>query len=117
VLLDHAALELDARAVELADLAFDHLAQHFPAMGGYDDRQRRRTHEDLVYIVRFLAAARLVDDDEVFRTFRAWLERLLAVREVPVAAVTAGLDSLVPLLRDVDEHAWRLATSAAGSHA
>lgn len=117
VVLDQTALELDARAVELADRAFDDLGQRFHAMGDYDDRQRRRTHEDLVYIVRFLAAARLVDDDAVFHSFRVWLERLLVVRGVPAAALAAGLDSLAPLVRDVDEHAWRLATTATGSHA
>ncbi len=117
VALDQAALELDARAVEVADEAFGDLEQRFPQMRDYDARQRRRTHEDLVYIVRFLAAALLVDDDEVFRTFRSWLERLLVARGVPAAALTAGLDSLAPLLRDVDERAYRLATVAAGSHA
>jgi methanogenic corrinoid protein MtbC1 len=109
--LDPAALELEARSEDLAAVAFDELAQRFPPMRRYDARQLRRTREDLAYIVRYLAAARLVDDPAVFTAFRGWLTELLAARGVPERALTAGLASLAPLVREIDEGAYRLATS------
>ena len=110
-----AAVELDALAGELGGLAYDALAERFPPMAHYDRRQRARTREDLVYIVRFLSAARLVDDDEVFTEFTAWLEELLVSRGVPAAALAAGLGVLAPLVRDVDEHSGELASAAAAA--
>ena len=113
VAIDLDALELDARAEELGALAYDALGERFPPMAGYDRRQRARTHEDLVYIVRFLAAARLVDDDAVFTEFSGWLRELLESRGVPAAALAAGLEVLAPLVRAVDDHAGELARAGA----
>jgi methanogenic corrinoid protein MtbC1 len=113
VRLDPGAVELEARATALADQAFGDLERRFPPMVDYDARQLRRTHEDLVYIVRYLAVTRLVDDPAVFRTFRGWLTELLAHRGVPAAALDAGLASLAPLVREVDERAYRLAVDEA----
>ncbi len=107
-----AAGVLDGHAPELGGLAYGQLAERFPPMADYDPRQRARTYEDLVYIVRFLAASRLVDDDEVFTEFTAWLEALLLARGVPTAALIAGLEVLVPLVRDVDERSGALAVTA-----
>lgn len=108
VQLDQRAVELDARSTTLGDLAFNALEQRFPPMADYDARQRARTHEDLVYIVRFVAAARLVDDAEVFTGFKEWLAALLVSRGVPASALATGLAALAPLLREVDERAYRL---------
>ncbi|TVP71310.1 MAG: hypothetical protein EA340_04835 [Nitriliruptor sp.] len=107
-----AAPALDARAPELGGIAYEALAERFPPMADYDRRQRARTYEDLVYIVRFLAAARLVDDEEVFTTFATWLEELLVARGVPAAALIAGLEVLAPSVRDIDERSGALALSA-----
>src|SRR5690606_32152125 len=46
------AFNLEAEADDLAHAAFRDLEDAFPAMKGYDERQRERTLEDLVYIVR-----------------------------------------------------------------
>ncbi|MEX0657992.1 MAG: cobalamin-dependent protein [Egibacteraceae bacterium] len=108
VQLDRRAVELDAESTTLGGRAFDALEQRFPPMADYDARQRARTREDLVYIVRFVAAARLVDDAEVFTGFTAWLTALLVARGVPASALATGLATLAPLLREVDEGAYRL---------
>ncbi|MFO7959948.1 MAG: cobalamin-dependent protein [Nitriliruptoraceae bacterium] len=111
--LEPAAVTLDRRARVIADRALSALVERSPSMAGDDDRQRDRTRDDLVAIVRFLAAARLVDDDEVFTDFSTWLEEVLIVRDVPAAAVAAGLTELAPLVREVDEHCAALVDAAA----
>lgn len=112
VRLDRRAVELDARSTTLGDRAFDALEERYPPLADYGARQRARTREDLVYIVRFIAAARLVDDAEVFTEFKTWLATLLAARGVPASALAAGLATLAPLLREVDESAYRLALAS-----
>lgn len=52
---------LQADAADIARDAFEDLQDAFPAMKGYDERQRERTVEDLVYIVRFAAAILVAD--------------------------------------------------------
>ena len=111
--LVEAGAALDARASELGDRALGALAERFPPMLDYDRRQRARTYEDLVYIVRFLAAARLADDDGVFTEFAAWLQELLVARGVPSAALIAGLEVLAPLVQAVDERSGALAVVGA----
>lgn len=107
------AVELDGRAEEFGSLAYGALRERFPPMADYDQRQRARTREDLIYIVRYLAASRLVDDDDVFAEFTAWLGELLVARGVPVAALAAGLEVVAPLVRAVDEHGGELACAGA----
>lgn len=107
------AVELEARAEEFGSRAFDQLTQRFSAMATYDQRQRARTYEDLVSIVRFLAAARLVDDDEVFFEFSRWLEKLLVARGVPATALTAGLEVLMPLVDGVEARSGALIRAGA----
>lgn len=109
--LDRAALVIEANASQMADRAFAVLEQQLPAMGGYDDRQRLRTREDLTYIVRYVAASLLVDDMEVFTTFLDWLRDLLAARGVPDAALQAGLRSLAPILDKADRRTAVLVTT------
>jgi len=102
------AVELDARARELAATAWGDLACRFPAMARYDQRQLARTREDLAFIVQFVAAAQLVGDQEVLTTFLDWLALLLERRGVPERALHAGLEALHPLLRDVSQAAGDL---------
>jgi methanogenic corrinoid protein MtbC1 len=111
ITLDPARLSLEAQAVTLAALAFGELAERFPAIADYDDRQRTRTREDLEYIVRFTAAARLVDDPTVLAEFFVWLADVLDVRGVPVAALTAGVDALRPFVAEQDDVAAALLDS------
>lgn len=104
------ALELQADSIALG--AFDVLAAAVPEMAGYDDRQVARTKEDLVFIVQFVAAARLVDDPTVLTDFVVWLRRVLAARDVPREALDAGISALAPLIAEVDPEAGRMAVDA-----
>jgi methanogenic corrinoid protein MtbC1 len=99
VSVDVVALDLDSRAQDLAATAFESLTERFPAMAQYDQRQLARTREDLAFIVRFVAAAQLVDDPTVLTDFLDWLRDLLVARHVPAAALTAGLEVLAPELQ------------------
>jgi hypothetical protein len=71
-------------------------------MADYDERQIARAREDLVFIVRFLAAALLVADHEIFGDFLDWLRNLLVRRGVPPQALIAGLEALRPGIEVVD---------------
>ncbi|MDZ7679829.1 MAG: cobalamin-dependent protein [Acidimicrobiales bacterium] len=104
------ALELDRRAGELGEVAFGELARRFSPMATYDDRQIARTREDLAYIVRYVAAAHLVDDPAVFTSFLDWLLEVLAPRGVPRGAVAASLDVLQPLVGEVSRAGGHLIT-------
>lgn len=109
--LEPTAVELTRRAAHLAEQASGALEEAFPVMAAYDERQRDHTREDLASIVRFLGAARLVDDDEVFTSFTSWLEDVLTSRGVPVEAIAAGMAVLAPLVREVDESSASLLES------
>jgi len=102
VLVDPAALCLSAQADALAGAAFDGLTARFPRMADYDERQIARTGEDLVFIVRFLAAALLTADHTIFGDFLDWLQNLLVQRGVPPQALVAGLEALRPVIEAVD---------------
>lgn len=78
----------------LAASAMNRLTERFPPMASYSPKQLRSTHEDLRHIVRFLAAAVLVDDVELFHEFLGWLGDLLVARGVPLRALALGLDCL-----------------------
>ncbi len=113
VQLDPAAVVLDATAEELADRAFADLERGFPPLTGYTERQRAHTRQDLVYIVRFVAAARLVDDATVFTDFLQWLGDLLEARGVAPTALPVGLAALAPHLQEIDAAAHRLVAADA----
>ncbi len=106
--LDAIALQLDHDAPQLAAAAFDTMFKTYPGMGRFTDEQLARTREDLVYIVRFIAAAQLVDDPTVLTEFLDWLSSLLASRDVPRIALIAGLEALEPLVGDADSAAGEL---------
>lgn len=111
-IFDPAALHLDASSASLAAAAFDGLLVQFPQMRSYDDEQLARTREDLAFIVRFVAAARLVDDPDVLTEFLAWLGTLLGNRGVPPQALDAGLSVLAPLISDLDTRAGEMVLAA-----
>jgi hypothetical protein len=108
MLVDPVAFLLSVRAYALGGAAFDYLAVSFPPMAGYDERRLARTREDLVFIVRFLAAALLAADQAIFTDFLQWLQNLLVQRGVPPQALIAGLGALRPVVEDVDTGAARL---------
>jgi len=102
MLVNPVALQLNAEADALGAAGFDGLTARFPRMADYDERQIARTREDLVFIVRFLAAALLAADHEIFGDFLDWLQNLLVWRGVPPQALIAGLEALRPVIEAVD---------------
>jgi len=90
------AIELDGRAHEVAATALDTLAIRFPSMASYDTRQISRTREGLADIVRYVAAAVLVDDPEVLTDYLDWLDVALSTRGFPPTAIATGLVMLAP---------------------
>jgi methylmalonyl-CoA mutase cobalamin-binding subunit len=100
--VDPVALRLTAQADALGGAAFDGLTARFPPMADYDERQITRTREDLVFIVRFLAATLLAADQAIFGDFLDWLRNLLVQRGVPPQALIAGLEALRPVVEAVD---------------
>jgi hypothetical protein len=110
--LDPRALQLERRAPEVGASAYVALAAAYPDMGTYNADQLARTSEDLVYITRFIAAGRLVDDPTVVSEFFAWLVNLLTARGIPAGAVTAGLRALAPLIEEVDPEAAPLVAAS-----
>jgi diguanylate cyclase (GGDEF)-like protein len=100
--LDPGGIRLAAAAEALGGAALDGLRVLFPPMAGYDERRLARTREDLVFIVQFLAAARLAADHTVFSEFLNWLQDLLGHRDVPPRALITGLEALRPVVEAVD---------------
>lgn len=100
--LDPVALELESRALHIGERAYPLLEERCPSLVSDDPDRRRRTVGELVDIVRFVAAARLVDDPGVFDDFRVWLEDLLSARDAPGEAVVARLAAVEPLVAEVD---------------
>jgi methanogenic corrinoid protein MtbC1 len=76
---------------ELIQTALRRLAEAFPAVRAYDQRQRDSTAEDLAHIVDFLAAALYAGEEQILIGFVDWTAGVLAARDVPPAALTAGL--------------------------
>lgn len=99
-ILKPAAVILDASAEAIASAAFEQLGRQFPAMTHYGPAQLARTREDLAFIVKFAAAAMLIDEPAVLTDFLDWLVALLAARNVPQVALYAGLETLQPGLTD-----------------
>jgi hypothetical protein len=97
----------------MATAALAELIASFPPVLALDSDQRAQLHEDLLFVVQFLAAARLVDDDTVFEEFLAWLDELLRSRGVRLDVLTAGLEALTPRLIAVDRDTKRLLDAAA----
>jgi len=96
--LDEAAVELDAEADVLATEAFLVLTQRRAILSTCTAGQLERIGEDLALMVRFAAAALLVDDQTVFMDFLDWLAPLLESRRIPDTAMIAMLESLEPLV-------------------
>jgi len=112
VRLDRVLLLLDLRASEIAAAAFRSPTTLYPPMDAYDERQLTRTREDLTFITKFVAAARIVDDATVLTEMLDWLRTLLAARGNPRAAVSAGLMALAPLISSMNRQAGQLALDA-----
>lgn len=97
---DDAAEHLRAAAHDLAQQAMVRLEARFPAMRQYPATALERTREDLEHILDFLAAALYVDDATLLTEFVEWLHDLLAARNVPAVALTAGLEAVGEVVPD-----------------
>ena len=111
---DGVAMILDLDSSHLASAALESMIASRPWMSGYNSGQLARTREDLAFIVRFIAAARLVDDPSVLMEFLDWLSSVLSARNVPAAALVAGLEALAPLVEMADPKAALLIRDALG---
>jgi methanogenic corrinoid protein MtbC1 len=109
---DSVAMMLDLDSPQLASAAFDSMIASRPWMNGYNTEQLARTREDLAFIVRFIAAARLVEDPSVLMEFLDWLNSLLGARGVPTTALVAGLEALAPIVDQADPLAGLLIRDA-----
>lgn len=85
-------LLLDLTAI--VDATMSSLHRRLPTMATFDDRQRSRTRADYVYIIRFLAAAVLIDDLEVFTDFLRWLREILLRTGLPATVLPLSLEVL-----------------------
>ena len=110
---DRDQLALAADRQDLVDAAMADLAVHFPDLEAYSSWQRKKTREDLDYIVRFVEAAILTGDDTVVAEFVRWLVPVLAARGVPASALLLGVGSLRRSLPRQHEAAARLLEMAA----
>jgi methanogenic corrinoid protein MtbC1 len=110
---DHAQLALAADRQQVVDDAMADLGTDFPEMVAYSPWQLKKAREDLHYIVRFVEAALLTDDDMVVVDFVSWLVPLLAARGVAPAVVLLGIRSLGRCLGPEHEAAKRLLEIAA----
>jgi diguanylate cyclase (GGDEF)-like protein len=100
--IDQVALRLAAQADVLGSAALDGFATRFQPSAGWDEHQLSRIQEDLVFIVRYLAAALLAADHAIFRDFLYWRQNLLVQRGVPRRALNAELEALRPPVAAVD---------------
>ena len=110
---DREQLALAADRQVVVEEAMADLAVHFPEMGAYSPWQVKKAREDLDYIVRFVEAALLTDDDTIVVEFVGWLVPLLSARGVPPNAVLLGIKSLRRCLPRDHESAARLLEMAA----
>lgn len=76
------------------------LADRFPAMRSYTDRQRQHTAEDLGHILDFLTVALYTDSEQLFTRFLTWTSGILTARGVPAASLAPTLDILRTELKD-----------------
>jgi hypothetical protein len=84
----------------LIGTAMTRLADDYPAVRDYDQRQIDATAEDMGHIVDFLAASLYIGEAQVFSDFVDWTRAVLSARGVPPAALRAGLLLVREQLRD-----------------
>jgi hypothetical protein len=77
-----------------------------------NEGQLASIREDLAYITRFAAAARLVGDPAVLTEMLDWLGVFHANRGEHAVALNAGLSALAPVIRRTDPAAARLVLDA-----
>lgn len=112
VRLDETALHMFAASSALATAALGDLTASPSPILDLDADQVTHLHENLVFVVQFLAAARLVADDSIFEHFLVWLDELFRTRGLAPEVLAAGLKALTPRLIGVDPDTTRLLEAA-----
>lgn len=109
------ALELDREALTASCLSA--LIECMPVMATYSPAQLNSTRVDLAYILGFLGTAVDLDEDDIFKTFVAWLSGVLSSRNVPPLVLAGSLQIVGEVLEGAGMvHAARLCADArAGS--
>ena len=82
----------------IVDAAMEQLLDSLPVMRDFTTRQIARTRADYAYILRFLAAAVLIEDLTVYSEFLDWLQGILVARGLPGTVLPLSLNELDPLL-------------------
>jgi methanogenic corrinoid protein MtbC1 len=93
---EQAQLTADARdIVEAAVLA---LTEVYPAVRGFSPQQLASTKQDYHYILKFLGAAVLCDDPQVFNEFLDWQQIVLTSRGLPPTMLQTSVAALGDVL-------------------
>ncbi len=108
ILPGRATTELRHRSNDLSTTVLDDLFERLPILAGFSARRLEQAREYLAYVVRYVAAAQMVDDDRVLVDFLDWLGQVLDARNIPRELLVEGVRSLVPLLDAVSAEAGRI---------
>lgn len=93
-LVDQEHLRLEAVIPESVESAVGHLGELWTPLREYSAEQIDRTREDLGYLLRFLVAAVLTDDQRVLEDYLAWLPPVLETRGLAAPVVRSTLLAL-----------------------
>ncbi|GIH96118.1 B12-binding domain-containing protein [Planobispora siamensis] len=116
-LADEEYTQLVRRRPAILTGAMDALADAYPPMALYDERQMESTAEDMAHVADFLAAALYVDDVAVFTDFVTWTCGVLQARGVPPEALVRGLRVFRDQLREFPRARRLLAEGIRSAHA
>ena len=108
ILPGRATTELRHRSNELSTTVLEDLFGRLPILSGFSARRLEQAREYLSYVVRYVAAAQMVDDDRVLVDFLGWLGEVLDARNIPRELLVEGVRSLVALLDAVSAEAGRI---------
>lgn len=86
------AFALELAAADLQRSCMTLMAERMPQMSAYSSAQLTSTRTDIGYILGYLVAAIDAGDDEIFKTFTAWLTHVLHTRGVPPSVLDHSLD-------------------------
>lgn len=89
---DAVALQLAGLQQQIIEVCLDRLADQYPPMRAFDQRQFQHTASDFGYILQFLQAALLTGDARIIDELTATLETILPARGLPRSVVRISLD-------------------------
>lgn len=101
---EHALFTRQLDRQRLVDASMDALADDFPALARFDDRQLARTRQDFDDIAQFAEVSLLVEDQRLLDDFVRWLQGLLVARGVARNALAVSLRAMVSVTDDPSLH-------------